>query len=133
MSLSHRQGGAAAQAAPAVRISWADFIYTLDFYERSGLDRLAVIGSEPGSNPDAIDMVEWWSGNAEFDLLLHHGPRQERNAVLARVAARDGPIVGVHMFDPGEEVSGLERLVVERVVSVNTAAAGGNATLMTVG
>ena len=41
--------------------------------------------------------------------------------------------MGVHMFDPGEEVMALERLVVERVVSVNTAAAGGNATLMTVG
>ena len=53
--------------------------------------------------------------------------------MLARVAAREGPLVGVHMFDPGEEVMALERLVVERVVSVNTAAAGGNATLMTVG
>ena len=81
----------------------------------------------------AIDLVDWGSGNAQFDLLLHHGAREERNAVLARVAAREGPLVGVHMFDPGEEVMALERLVVERVVSVNTAAAGGNATLMTVG
>jgi RHH-type proline utilization regulon transcriptional repressor/proline dehydrogenase/delta 1-pyrroline-5-carboxylate dehydrogenase len=87
----------------------------------------------PAAVRDAIDLVDWASGNAEFDLLLHHGARAERNAVLARVAAREGPIVGVHMFDPGEEVMALERLVVERVVSVNTAAAGGNATLMTVG
>jgi RHH-type proline utilization regulon transcriptional repressor/proline dehydrogenase/delta 1-pyrroline-5-carboxylate dehydrogenase len=87
----------------------------------------------PAAVRDAIDMVEWWSGNAEFEVVLHHGTREERNAVLARVAARDGPIVAVHCFDPGEEVMGLERLVVERVVSVNTAAAGGNATLMTVG
>jgi RHH-type proline utilization regulon transcriptional repressor/proline dehydrogenase/delta 1-pyrroline-5-carboxylate dehydrogenase len=90
-------------------------------------------GELPASVRDAIDMVEWWTGNAEFELLLHHGTVEERTAVLARVAARDGPIVGVQMFDPGEDVDGLERLLLERVVSVNTAAAGGNATLMTVG
>jgi RHH-type proline utilization regulon transcriptional repressor/proline dehydrogenase/delta 1-pyrroline-5-carboxylate dehydrogenase len=49
------------------------------------------------------------------------------------VAARDGPIASVLAYDPGEEVMDLERLLLERVVSVNTAAAGGNATLMTVG
>jgi RHH-type proline utilization regulon transcriptional repressor/proline dehydrogenase/delta 1-pyrroline-5-carboxylate dehydrogenase len=41
--------------------------------------------------------------------------------------------VNVHGFEPGAEAGGVERLLVERVVSVNTAAAGGNATLMTVG
>jgi RHH-type proline utilization regulon transcriptional repressor/proline dehydrogenase/delta 1-pyrroline-5-carboxylate dehydrogenase len=97
-------------------------------------DRTRRLAAElPAAVRDAIDMVEWWSGKAEFDLVLHHGPREERNAVLARVAAREGPIVAVHMFDPGEEVMSLERLLLERVVSVNTAAAGGNATLMTVG
>jgi len=39
----------------------------------------------------------------------------------------------VHGFAPGEGADAVERLLVERVVSVNTAAAGGNATLMTVG
>ena len=97
-------------------------------------ERTRRLASEmPAAVRDAIDMVEWWSGNAEFEMLLHHGPREERPAVLARVAARDGPIVGVQMFDPGEEVDSVERLLLERVVSVNTAAAGGNATLMTVG
>ena len=90
-------------------------------------------GEMPAAVRDAIDMVEWWSGNAAFDMVLHHGTADERTAVLARVAARDGPIVGVQMFDPGGEVTGLERLLLERVVSVNTAAAGGNATLMSVG
>ena len=90
-------------------------------------------GEMPAAARDAIEMVEWWTGNVEFDVVLHHGVREERNAVLARVAARDGPIVSVHCFDPGEDVVGLERLLLERVVSVNTAAAGGNATLMTVG
>ena len=43
------------------------------------------------------------------------------------------PIVLVHAFEPGEPPLAVERLLVERVVSVNTAAAGGNASLMTVG
>ncbi len=32
---------------------------------------------------------------------------------------------------PGETAIALERLVIERALSINTAAAGGNATLMT--
>jgi RHH-type proline utilization regulon transcriptional repressor/proline dehydrogenase/delta 1-pyrroline-5-carboxylate dehydrogenase len=39
----------------------------------------------------------------------------------------------VHAFEPGEMPMAVERLLIERVVSVNTAAAGGNASLMTVG
>jgi RHH-type proline utilization regulon transcriptional repressor/proline dehydrogenase/delta 1-pyrroline-5-carboxylate dehydrogenase len=69
----------------------------------------------------------------EFDAVLHHGARRDRMEVLAHVARREGPIVNVHGFAPGEAADAVERLLVERVVSVNTAAAGGNATLMTVG
>jgi RHH-type proline utilization regulon transcriptional repressor/proline dehydrogenase/delta 1-pyrroline-5-carboxylate dehydrogenase len=87
----------------------------------------------PAAVRDAIDLVEWWSGGVEFDCVLLHGDAEERSSIFARVAARDGPIVPVHAFDPGEPVTAVERLLVERVVSVNTAAAGGNATLMTVG
>ena len=47
----------------------------------------------------------------------------------AALAARPGPIVGVEGLRPGETALALERLVVERALSVNTAAAGGNATL----
>jgi RHH-type proline utilization regulon transcriptional repressor/proline dehydrogenase/delta 1-pyrroline-5-carboxylate dehydrogenase len=65
--------------------------------------------------------------------VLHHGPEAERREVLRKVAAREGPIALVHAFDPGEAPLAVERLLIERVVSVNTAAAGGNASLMTVG
>jgi RHH-type proline utilization regulon transcriptional repressor/proline dehydrogenase/delta 1-pyrroline-5-carboxylate dehydrogenase len=92
-------------------------------------------GEMPAAVRDAIDIIaaEWGSSGVEFDAVLHHGTRDDRLAVLARVARRDGPIVNVHGFDAGEEAGAVERLLVERVVSVNTAAAGGNATLMTVG
>ena len=62
---------------------------------------------------------------------LHHGSRESLLSVLARLAGRPGPIVGVDGLAPGDSSIALERLVVERALSINTAAAGGNATLMT--
>ena len=49
------------------------------------------------------------------------------------MAERAGPIVGVVALEPGHHDIPLERLLVERALSVNTAAAGGNASLMTIG
>jgi RHH-type proline utilization regulon transcriptional repressor/proline dehydrogenase/delta 1-pyrroline-5-carboxylate dehydrogenase len=39
-------------------------------------------------------------------------------------------VVSVERLAPGDPAAHLERLVVERSVSINTAAAGGNASLM---
>ena len=94
----------------------------------------ALAGRLPAEARAAIDLVaDWHSPQAKFDAVLHHAPQDERRAVAARLALRDGPIVNVHGFAPGEEAAPIERLLIERVVSVNTAAAGGNASLMTVG
>ena len=49
------------------------------------------------------------------------------------LAQRAGPIVGVTALPPGAVDVPLERLLIERALSVNTAAAGGNASLMTIG
>jgi RHH-type proline utilization regulon transcriptional repressor/proline dehydrogenase/delta 1-pyrroline-5-carboxylate dehydrogenase len=49
------------------------------------------------------------------------------------MARRPGPIVGVTGLAAGAAAVPLERLVIERALSVNTAAAGGNASLMTMG
>ena len=78
-------------------------------------------------------VADWTAKDVEIDAILHHGSREERLGVLRQAAARPGPIASVHAFEPGEPVLALERLLLERVVSVNTAAAGGNASLMTVG
>ena len=79
-----------------------------------------------------IDLVSDWK-SAGFDVVLHHGSPEETKDVLRRVAEREGPIASVHAFRPGDDAIPLMRLVTERVVSINTAAAGGNASLMTVG
>jgi len=53
-------------------------------------------------------------------------------ALRARLAARTGAIVGIVDTTAGEPVA-LWRLVAERALCVNTTAAGGNASLMTLG
>jgi RHH-type proline utilization regulon transcriptional repressor/proline dehydrogenase/delta 1-pyrroline-5-carboxylate dehydrogenase len=71
------------------------------------------------------------SATEPFDAVLLHGDAAQLAEVQARLARRDGPVIGVERLDPGATAVPLERLVVERALSVNTAAAGGNASLMT--
>ena len=75
--------------------------------------------------------ADWTAPTVRFDAVLHHGSADELLDVCGRLAARPGPIVGVDGAAPGETAIALERLVIERALSINTAAAGGNATLMT--
>jgi RHH-type proline utilization regulon transcriptional repressor/proline dehydrogenase/delta 1-pyrroline-5-carboxylate dehydrogenase len=76
---------------------------------------------------------DWTLSGVAFDAVLHHGAAASWLATAAAVAARAGAIVGVTGLAPGEARVPLERLVVERSLSINTAAAGGNASLMTLG
>jgi len=68
---------------------------------------------------------------ADIDAALHHGDAASLRALLAKLAAREGMIVSVTALPTGDHAIPLERLVIERAVSTNTAAAGGNASLMT--
>ena len=71
-----------------------------------------------------------------FDAALIHADGEGVRAWSRRLAQRDGPIVGLQCAPPGMRAAtafALDRLLVERTVSVNTAAAGGNASLMTIG
>ncbi|WP_144157313.1 trifunctional transcriptional regulator/proline dehydrogenase/L-glutamate gamma-semialdehyde dehydrogenase [Paraburkholderia sp. BCC1885] len=73
-----------------------------------------------------------------FDAVLFEGDSDELLALVKEVAKRNGPIVSVQgvaarALESGDEDYALERLLTERSVSVNTAAAGGNANLMTIG
>ncbi|SEK88099.1 L-proline dehydrogenase /delta-1-pyrroline-5-carboxylate dehydrogenase [Variovorax sp. YR750] len=76
---------------------------------------------------------DWTSDTVAFDAALHHGSAQGLSDAMRRIAARPGPIVGVRGFASGDARIPLESLVVERAISTNTAAAGGNASLMTIG
>lgn len=69
--------------------------------------------------------------SGEFDAVLHHGDAAELIDLQKRIAARKGPIVGITHLNSGNHDIPVERLVLERAISINTAAAGGNASLMT--
>jgi RHH-type proline utilization regulon transcriptional repressor/proline dehydrogenase/delta 1-pyrroline-5-carboxylate dehydrogenase len=77
--------------------------------------------------------LDWTQAAASFDAALHHGAPASRLAIAAALAARPGPIVSLTGLAPGDGRVPIERLVTERSLSVNTAAAGGNASLMTIG
>ena len=72
----------------------------------------------------------------EFDGALFEGEQETAVQWHRQLAAREGPIVTPQCLTPVELAAGdagyvLERLLTERSISVNTAAAGGNASLMT--
>jgi RHH-type transcriptional regulator, proline utilization regulon repressor / proline dehydrogenase / delta 1-pyrroline-5-carboxylate dehydrogenase len=69
------------------------------------------------------DWLTW-----DFDAVLFEGTPEHADSLRRKLAARAGAIVPLVVVENG--CYPLERLVVERAVSINTAAAGGNATLM---
>ena len=85
----------------------------------------------PGLREHITLAQDWQAASVHFDAVLHTGPTAERLQVLAALAQRPGAIVGLTAFDPASGGLALARLVTERSLSINTAAAGGNASLMT--
>ena len=80
-----------------------------------------------------ISLAQDWSRPAvAFDAVLHHGAPASWLATASALATRPGPIISVTGLAPGESRVPLERLVIERSLCINTAAAGGNASLMTI-
>ena len=65
--------------------------------------------------------------------MLYHGDTDQLLKVSQRLSQRSGPIIGVQGMMSGDTDIPLERLLIERALSINTAAAGGNASLMTIG
>ena len=74
---------------------------------------------------------DWARPGVAFDAVIQHGPADALRATAAALARRPGPIVSLTGLAPGDTRVPLERLVLERSLSLNTAAAGGNASLMT--
>jgi RHH-type proline utilization regulon transcriptional repressor/proline dehydrogenase/delta 1-pyrroline-5-carboxylate dehydrogenase len=73
---------------------------------------------------------------AAYEIALVNGDAAAVSDWNVKLSRRAGAVVTVHACAPGEGRAGaypLALLAVERTLSVNTAAAGGNASLMTVG
>jgi RHH-type proline utilization regulon transcriptional repressor/proline dehydrogenase/delta 1-pyrroline-5-carboxylate dehydrogenase len=93
-------------------------------------DFAALRASLPPRVQEEIELA-WPDGADGVDAVLFHGHEQDVLAMAQRLAARPGPIVSLSAYAPGEACTPLARLVTERSISTNTAAAGGNASLMT--
>jgi len=69
--------------------------------------------------------------SGDFEAVLHHGKTSALMDLQQRIARRQGAIVGITHLSSGNYEIPVERFVIERAISINTAAAGGNASLMT--
>jgi RHH-type proline utilization regulon transcriptional repressor/proline dehydrogenase/delta 1-pyrroline-5-carboxylate dehydrogenase len=88
----------------------------------------------PAALQERVALVAQWQADGVWlDAVLHHGDSDALRTACRAIATRSGPIVGVTGLPSGSTEVPLERLVLERSLSVNTAAAGGNASLMTIG
>lgn len=80
-----------------------------------------------------LDEIE----HADYQAVLFEGDSDALRDINQQVAARPGPIVSVQGLSTEEIIAGqtyrIERLLREVSVSTNTAAAGGNASLMMIG
>jgi RHH-type proline utilization regulon transcriptional repressor/proline dehydrogenase/delta 1-pyrroline-5-carboxylate dehydrogenase len=86
-------------------------------------------GALPPELRDSLSLRSDW-GREEIAAVLVEGDGNEVDRLRRELAQRAGPIVGVVEAAPDYD---LERLLVERTLSVNTTAAGGNTHLMTLG
>jgi RHH-type proline utilization regulon transcriptional repressor/proline dehydrogenase/delta 1-pyrroline-5-carboxylate dehydrogenase len=86
----------------------------------------ALVGELPAAVASRIDWTGCWESE-EFELALADSAAAH-DALRTQLSQRDGPRVRVLQGGPQY---GLQWMVAERVVSTNTAAAGGNATLLT--
>ena len=67
----------------------------------------------------------------EFEAVLHQGAGLKELQIV--IAQREGAIVGITHLADANTIIPLAPLLIERAISINTAAAGGNASLMTLG
>lgn len=113
----------AAVTATGCRILWPDAPLQRDLFN-----------TLPKAVQERVDFTKDWQNDAlVFDAVIYHGDADQLRELCQTIAQRSGPIISVQGFARGEDNILLERLLHERSLSVNTAAAGGNASLMTIG
>jgi len=96
-----------------------------------------LVAALPTALQERVLLVETWEA-VLADAVLLEGDADRTRSVNRQLAFRVGPIIGLQSFSSDDLASGradycLDWLLSERSISVNTAAAGGNASLMTIG
>ncbi|MEQ8332286.1 trifunctional transcriptional regulator/proline dehydrogenase/L-glutamate gamma-semialdehyde dehydrogenase [Nisaea sp.] len=98
----------------------------------------ALVGSLPADLKERVHLTQDWQAETELAAVLFEGDADALITVQKQAAERDGPLVGVQGVSSAGLVSDredycLDWLVEEQSISINTAAAGGNASLMSIG
>ncbi len=89
--------------------------------------------SMPADVQDHVALAKDWSApGVQFDTALFDGDEAGLRAAALRLADREGPIVNLRRLPATDGTWPVEALLMERATSTNTAAAGGNASLMTI-
>jgi len=83
--------------------------------------------------PNLAALIQPDTHDHDVDAALFEGDPTTLSALLAELAAKPGKVIPVLALPPDGSPYPLEFLMAELVVSTNTAAAGGNASLMTIG
>src|SRR5690606_13954172 len=91
----------------------------------------ALHASLPQAVQERTILASDWA-SAGFDAVLHSGAEDTLRSLQQELAQRPGPLLGLAaVHGPAAAPAALLRLLLERAVSINTTAAGGNASLMT--
>ncbi|MCA6113229.1 aldehyde dehydrogenase family protein [Bradyrhizobium sp. CNPSo 4026] len=93
----------------------------------------AVFDRLPGEPRDQIRLVKDWREIDTVDAILFDGSAQELIALNKEVAQRRGPIIPVLVRASAGDDYDMDMLTKEISISTNTAAAGGNASLTSIG
>ena len=103
----------------------------------SGHPAAAILDSFPEEIASQVRREPDWLRTEHLKAVLFEGDAEGLVALNAQVAALDGPILSVLAAKPGaastQGAYDVNRLLDECSISTNTAAAGGNASLMTIG
>ncbi|MET0314230.1 MAG: L-glutamate gamma-semialdehyde dehydrogenase, partial [Hansschlegelia sp.] len=97
----------------------------------------ASLAKLPSELAGRVVLVSSWRDAPRMAAILVEGPSGDLSVVLRAVAERPGPIIPVlartaERLSAGEDYP-VERLLEERTISTNTAAAGGDPAVMTIG
>ncbi|MDQ1237498.1 MAG: trifunctional transcriptional regulator/proline dehydrogenase dehydrogenase/L-glutamate gamma-semialdehyde [Wigglesworthia glossinidia] len=81
---------------------------------------------------NVVLVPNWKRENINFDLVFFHGNPENLKDILKILSERPGPVITVHSYSESERKIFLERFLIEKTISTNTTAAGGNTTLLNI-
>ncbi|KAF1024459.1 MAG: Bifunctional protein PutA [Acinetobacter bereziniae] len=91
---------------------------------------LKMVQSMPKLVQQQFSMIQDLTSDT-FDAVLHQGSTESLKDLQTSIIQREGAIIGITHLHTADEKIPLAPFLIERAISINTAAAGGNASLMT--